>query len=82
MGHYASKCPHKKIDNQSRGKEKTNFTNRPKGNIFNRRYLYVQQDNSAFESSDDSPIEEGTSEFILMAKEELEEDLLEFEDRR
>ena len=41
VGHYASKCTHKKIEYQSRGKEKTNFSNRLKGNIFNRRTLYA-----------------------------------------
>ena len=35
VGHYASKCPHKKMENQLRGKEKTNFSNRPKGYRFN-----------------------------------------------
>ena len=28
VGHYASKCTHKKIENQSKGKEKRNFRNR------------------------------------------------------
>ena len=68
------------MENHSRGKEKPNFINRLKGNISNKRKLYAQQDSSASESSDESPNEEGTSKFILMAKEELEEDLLEFED--
>ena len=35
VGHYAYKFPHKKMENQSRGKEKTNFSNMPKGNRFN-----------------------------------------------
>ena len=57
VGNYASKCPHKKIENQSKGKGKRNFRNRQKRNIFNRRTFYAQQDNSAYESSDESPNE-------------------------
>lgn len=67
------------MENPSRGKEKTNFNNRSKGNRFNRRTISTQQDSSASESLDESPNEEGTLEFILMAKEDLEEDLQEFE---
>ena len=41
VGHYASKFPHNKIENQSKGKEKINFSNKKKGSGFNRRTLYA-----------------------------------------
>ena len=54
--HYASKFPHKKIENQSKGKENINFNNSHKWNRFNRTF-YAQQDSSACERSDESPNE-------------------------
>ena len=72
VGHYASKCPHKKTKNQTQETEKTISKNWQKGNRYRRKSFYPQQDGSASESSDESSNEEGTSEFVLMANEELE----------
>ena len=77
VGHYAAKCPHKKERNQAQESEKTTSKNWQKGNKFNRKSYYVQQDNSASEDSDEPSSEEGTSKFLLMAIEELEGLLLE-----
>ena len=46
----------------------------------NTKTVYAQQDSSASKNSDESSNEEGTSEFVLMAKEELEGFLLEDEE--
>ena len=47
---------------------------------FSRKSFYAQQDSSAYEDSDEPLSEEGTSEFLLMAIEELEGLLLEDEE--
>ena len=52
MGHYASKCPHKKKKNQPQ--EKKIKIEWQKGKRVNRKSFYAQQDNSAFKSSDES----------------------------
>ena len=80
VGHYASKCPYKKTKNQTQETQKTKTNNWQKGKRFNRKSLYAQQDSSASENSDESSNEEGTSEFALMAKEELQGFLLEDEE--
>ena len=77
VGHYAAKCPHKKIKNQSQESEKTISK---KGKRFNRKYFYAQQDSNASEDSNEPSSEEGTSEFILISIEELEVILLEYEE--
>ena len=80
MGHYASKFPHKREENQPQETEENKINNWQKGKRFNRKSFYVQQDSSASESSGESSNEEGTSEFVLMAKEELEGYLLDEEE--
>ena len=68
VGHYASKCPHNKTKNQTQESEKTISKNWQKGKKFKRKYFYAQQDSSASEDSDEPSSEEGTFEFVLMAK--------------
>ena len=80
VGHYAAKCPHKKVRNQAQESEKNTSKNWQKGKKFNRKSFYAQQDSSTSEDSDEPSSEEGTSEFLLMAIEELEGLLLEDEE--
>ena len=80
VGHYASKCPHKKTENHPQEAKKTKINKWQKGKRVNRKSFYAQQDSNAFESSDEFSNEEGTSEFVLMAKEESEGFLLEDEE--
>ena len=80
VGHYAAKYPHKKTKNQTQELEKTISKNWQKGKRFNGKSFYAQQDSSASEDSDEPSSEEGTSEFLLMAIEELEWFLLEDEE--
>ena len=54
VGHYATKCPHKKTKNQTQEIEKTKKNNWQKGKRLNRRSFYAQQDSSASENSDES----------------------------
>ena len=63
-----------------RSSEKTKSKNWQKGKKFNRKSFYAQQDSSASEDSNEPSSEEGTSEFILMAIEELEGILLDDEE--
>ena len=42
VGHYASKCPLKKTNNQTQETEKTKTNNWKKGKRFNRRSFYAQ----------------------------------------
>ena len=79
VGHYAAKCPHKKVRNQAQESEKNTSKNWQKGKKFSKKSFYAQQDSSAYEDSDEPSSGEGTSEFILMAIEELEGLLLEGE---
>ena len=79
VGCYASRCPHKKTKNQNQETEKTISKNWKKGNKYRRKSFYAKQDSSASENLDETSNEEGTSEFVLMAKEELEGFLLEDE---
>ena len=61
VGHYASKCPPKRAENQPQETEKNKINNWQKRKRFNRKSFYAQQDSSASESSDESSNEEGTS---------------------
>ena len=80
VGHYAAKCPHKKVRNQAQESEKDTSKNWQKGKKFSKKSFYAQQDSSASEDSDESSGEEGTSEFLLMAIEDIEGLLLEEEE--
>ena len=80
MGHYAAKCPHKKVRNQAQESEKNKSKNWQKGKKFSRKSFYAQQVSSTFEDSDELSSEDGTSKFLLMAIEELEGLLLEDEE--
>ena len=80
VGHYAAKCPHKKVRNQAQESEKDTSKFWQKGKKSSRKSFYAQQDSSASKDSDEPSSEEGTSEFILMAIEDLEGLLLEDEE--
>ena len=80
VGHYATKCPHKKVRNRAQESEKNTSKNWQKGKKFSRKSFYAQQDSSTYEDSDEPSSEEGTFEFLLMAIEELEGLLLEDEE--
>ena len=54
VGNYASKCPHKKTENQAQVIEKNKINKWQKGKRVNRKSFYAQQDSSAFEKSDES----------------------------
>ena len=80
VGHYAAKCPHKKVRNQAQESKKNKSKNWQKGKKFSKKSFYAQQDSSTCEDLDEPSSEEGTSEFLLMAIEELEGLLLEYEE--
>ena len=67
VGHYAAKCPHKKVKNQAQESRKNTSKNWQKGKKFSRKSFYAQQDSSASGDSDEPSSEEETSEFLLMA---------------
>ena len=60
VGHYAAKCPHKKVTKQAQESEKNTSKNWWKGKKFSRKSFYVQQDSSTSEDSDEPSSEEGT----------------------
>lgn len=80
VGHYASKLPFKKEENQFKGKEKKKSNKMQKERQFKKKIVYAQEDSSGSESSNESSSEGGTSKFILMALEELEKDFQEYDE--
>jgi len=69
VGHYASKFPFKKEENQLQGKEKNESNKMQKEKQFKKKSFYAQEDCSGSEISNQSSSEDGMSEFILMALE-------------
>ena len=63
IGHFASKCPHKKKDQNSEGEEKY------KSKIFGKKNsLCVNNADSSGDIDSDSSCEDNINDFILMAK--------------
>jgi hypothetical protein len=67
IGHFASKCPHKKKDQKFEGEEKY------KSNIFGKKKsLCVNNDDSSGDTDSDSSCEDKVNDFMLMAKEDYD----------
>jgi hypothetical protein len=67
IGHFASKCPHKKKDRNSEGEEKYKSKRFGKN-----KSLSVNNDDSSEDTDSDSSCEDKVNEFILMAKEDYD----------
>jgi hypothetical protein len=67
IGHFASKCPHKKKDQNSEGEEKYKSKRFDK-----KKSLCVNNDDSSEDTDSDSSCEDKVNEFILMAKEDYD----------
>jgi hypothetical protein len=64
---FASKCPHKRKDQNSKGEDKY------KSKIFDKKkILCVTNDDSSRDTNNDSSCEDRVNEFILMAKEDYD----------
>jgi hypothetical protein len=67
IGHFASKCPHKKHDQNSEGEKKY----KPK-RFGKKKSLCVNNDDSSEDTDSDSSCEDKINEFMLMAKEDYD----------
>jgi hypothetical protein len=67
IGHFASKCPHKKKDQNSEGEEK--YKSKRFGK---KKSLCVNNDDSSEDTDSDSSCEDKVNEFMLMAKEDYD----------
>jgi hypothetical protein len=67
IGHFASKCPHKKKDQNSEGEEK--YKSKRFGK---KKSLCVNNDDSSGDTDSDSSCEDKVNEFMLMAKEDYD----------
>jgi hypothetical protein len=63
IGHFSSKCPHKKKDQNSEGEEK--YKSKRFGK---KKSLCVNNDDSSEDTDNDSSCEDKVNEFMLMAK--------------
>jgi hypothetical protein len=70
IGHFANKCPHKRKDQTYEDDEKHKHRNFLKENNFKKKSLCVNNEDDPSNDEDyDSPIEDKLNDFILMAKE-------------
>jgi hypothetical protein len=67
IGHFASKCPHKKQDHNSEGEKK--YKPRRFGK---KKILCVNNDDSSEDTDSDSSYEDKVNDFMLMAKEDYD----------
>jgi hypothetical protein len=67
IGHFASKCPHKKKDQNSEGEEKYKSKRFDK-----KKSLCVNNDDSSEDTDSDSSCEDKVNDFMLMAKEDYD----------
>jgi hypothetical protein len=73
IGHFANKCPHKGKDQTCDDEEKYKHKNLFKENKFKKKSLCVNNDDDPSDDEDnDSSIEDKLNDFILMAKEEYD----------
>jgi hypothetical protein len=73
IGHFANKCPHKGKDQTSDDEEKYKHINFFKENNFKKKSLCVNNDDDPSDDEDnDSSIEDKLNDFILMAKEDYD----------
>jgi hypothetical protein len=73
IGHFANKCPHKGKDQTCDDEEKYKHINFFKENNFKKKSLCVNNDDDPSDDEDnDSSIEDKLNDFILMAKEEYD----------
>ena len=67
IGHFASKCPNKKQDQNSEGEKKY------KSKIFDKnKSLCVNNDDSSKDTDSDSSCEDKVNEFMLMTKQDYD----------
>jgi hypothetical protein len=67
IGHFASKCPHKKKDQNSEGEEKYKSKRFDK-----KKSLCVNNDDSSEDTDSDSSCEDKVNDFVFMAKEDYD----------
>ena len=67
IGHFASKCPHKKKDWNDEGEEKYKSKR-----VGKKKSLCVNNDDSSGDTDNDSSFEDKVNEFMLMAKEDYD----------
>jgi hypothetical protein len=67
IGHFASKCPHQKKDQNSDDEKKYKFKKYSK-----KKSLCANNDNSSEDTDSDSPCEDKVNDFMLMAKEDYD----------
>jgi hypothetical protein len=73
IGHFANKCPHKGKDHTCDDEEKYKHRNFFKENKFKKKSLCINNDDDPSDDEDnDSSIEDKLNEFILMAKEDYD----------
>jgi hypothetical protein len=73
IGHFANKCPHKGKDQTCDDEEKYKHINFFKENNFKKKSLCVNNDDDPLDDEDnDSSIKDKLNDFILMAKEEYD----------
>ena len=71
IGHFASKCPHKKKDQNSEGEEKYKSKRFDK-----KKSLCVNNDDSSEDTNNDSSCEDKVNEFMLMDKEDYDKKII------
>jgi hypothetical protein len=71
IGHFASKCPHKKKDQNSEGEEKYKSKRFDK-----KKSLCVNNDDSSEDTNSDSSCEDKVNEFMFMAKEDYDNKII------
>jgi hypothetical protein len=77
IGHFANKCPHKGEGQTCDDEEKYKNINFFKENNFKKKSLCVNNDDDPSDDEDnDSSIEDNLNEFILMAKEDYDNNIL------
>jgi hypothetical protein len=75
IGHFANKCPHKRKDQTYDDEEKHKHKNLFKENKFKKKILCANNEDDPLDDEDyDSPIEYKLNDFILMAKENYDND--------
>jgi hypothetical protein len=67
IGHFASKCPHQKKDQNSDDEKKYKYKKYNK-----KKSLVANNDNSSKDTDSDSSCEDKANEFMLMAKEDYD----------
>jgi hypothetical protein len=76
IGHFANKCPHKRKDQTYDDEEKHKHKNLFKENNFKKKILCANNEDDPLDDEDyDSPIEYKLNDFILMAKENYDNDI-------